>query len=60
MKRYALFAYNRYYPGGGWFDFVNTFDSIEEAVTFATSPRTRDYIQIIDLTNGEDVTPAGL
>lgn len=60
MRRYALFTYDWYYPGGGWSDFVNTFDSIEEGVTAATNPRERDCIQIIDLTNGEDVTPSGL
>ena len=28
---FALFAGDRYYPGGGWNDFVGTFDSIEAA-----------------------------
>ena len=32
MNRYALFAYESYYPAGGWQDFVRTFDTIERAL----------------------------
>lgn len=31
MKRYLLFAYDDYYPSGGWNDFKGSFDSVEEA-----------------------------
>ena len=29
---YLLFAYDRYYPGGGWGDFQGSFPSLEEAM----------------------------
>ena len=35
MKRYLVFAYPVYYPGGGWSDFIADFDSIEDAFTCA-------------------------
>jgi hypothetical protein len=31
MKQYLLFAGMTYYPSGGWKDYVESFDSIEEA-----------------------------
>lgn len=30
MKRYWLFMWNQYYPGGGLNDFMGDFDTIEE------------------------------
>ena len=35
MKRYLLFSGNDYYPTGGWGDFVDDFDTIEEAEAYA-------------------------
>jgi hypothetical protein len=32
MKRYMLFAYYRYYPAGGMNDFIDSYDTIEEAL----------------------------
>jgi hypothetical protein len=32
MKRYWLFTYGRYYPGGGMNDFAGQFDTVEEAL----------------------------
>lgn len=31
MKRFLLFIYDHYYPGGGWSDFVGDFDTESEA-----------------------------
>ncbi len=31
MKRYLLFKYRTFYPGGGWNDFEGMFDTLEEA-----------------------------
>lgn len=31
MKRYWLFEFDQYYPGGGMYDFKGDFDTIEEA-----------------------------
>lgn len=33
MKRYALFAWPEFYPGGGYHDFRGSFDTVEEAET---------------------------
>lgn len=30
-KRYALFSFPRYYPCGGWGDFVEAFESVDAA-----------------------------
>lgn len=66
MKRFALFAYDTYYPTGGWNDFVDWFESVEAAVEAVNqekppAPRWRsewpDNKMLIDLLNGEDVTP---
>jgi hypothetical protein len=56
MKRYALFCYDAYYPGGGWGDFVNSFDTVDEAMS-EPGNKDWDYAEVIDLTTGEDVTP---
>jgi hypothetical protein len=31
MKRFLVFAYDAYYPGGGWTDFQSDHDTLEEA-----------------------------
>ena len=31
MKKFLLFVGDAYYPEGGWNDFVDSFDSVEEA-----------------------------
>ena len=31
IKRYILFVYNNYYPGGGWNDYKDGFNEISEA-----------------------------
>lgn len=65
MKRYALFEFEQYYPGGGFNDFVDSFDSVEVAVNFYRSPRPRagmnydsyvtEHFQVVDLSSGEVV-----
>lgn len=37
MKRYLCFAGEDYYPSGGWDDYVDSFDTLEEAVSFLRS-----------------------
>lgn len=51
MKRYLLFCFDTYYPGGGWGDFCGSFDSIEEAMEHYS----KDQQQIIDIVTQEDV-----
>lgn len=51
MKRYLLFAGDIYYPGGGWDDFIGSFDTIEECQAFGKDPsRGLDWYQIVDTT----------
>ena len=54
MKRYAVFAFDTYYPGGGWSDFVTSHDSVAAATAAATASG-RDHWEIIDLQSGETV-----
>jgi hypothetical protein len=60
MKRFAAFEFETYYPGGGFNDFLDTFDTVEEATAAvdakhkaadAFSPRGH----IVDLTTGKIV-----
>lgn len=58
MKRFALFAYDIYYPNGGWFDFVTTFDTLEEAIVAgrAKAPDpNRQWFHVVDLSEGKMV-----
>jgi hypothetical protein len=53
MKRCLLFAGFDYYPSGGWNDFVESFDSFEQAVQVGKglSPSLRcvyDWYHVID------------
>jgi hypothetical protein len=34
MKRYLLFTFGNYYPFGGFEDYVDSFDTIEDAYNF--------------------------
>ena len=56
MKRYALFAHPPYEAVGGWFDFVDSFDSVRDAA-HAAQKMPENFRQIIDLHTGADVTP---
>jgi hypothetical protein len=54
MRRYALFVFDDYYPGGGWHDFVGTFDSVEAAKAHPDYGKY-DNSQIIDLLTEKEV-----
>jgi len=47
-KKYILFAYAAYYPGGGMDDLVGSFDSIEEAQDYKKKHHGRMYGEIVD------------
>lgn len=47
MKRYLVFAYECYYPNGGWNDFKGSYDTLEEAKVAAKLCK-REYNQIVD------------
>lgn len=51
MKQYLLFAFDDYYPGGGWTDFIGSYETLEEAMNAYKDVR-RDYFQVVDLKSG--------
>lgn len=54
MKRYLVFAFDYYYPGGGWNDFVSAHDTVEEAQK-AGKDKNLDCYQIVDIETGEQI-----
>lgn len=60
-KRYALFTYDKYYPGGGWSDFIGTFNTIKQAKKASLKNKYKgftshcDFYDIVDLQKGERV-----
>jgi hypothetical protein len=56
MKRYLVFAGDRYYPHGGWRDFKGSFDTREEARKKALEYGQKyDWQQIIDIHSNVDL-----
>ena len=53
-KRFLLFAFDTYYPCGGIFDMVDSFDTLEEARS-ASEKLRRDCSHIYDRVVGEEV-----
>jgi hypothetical protein len=54
MKRYWLFQFDQYYPQGGMNDFVESFDSLEEALVHYKKLKNHfkgDYYHIFDSQN---------
>jgi hypothetical protein len=59
LKRYLVFWYPQYYPGGGWNDFEDSFATLEKARSYVKTgykKRLGGDFQIIDGESGEDVT----
>jgi hypothetical protein len=49
--RYIVFAYNRYYPKGGWGDVKQLTKELSDAVRHgAELQELYDYVEIVDLT----------
>ncbi len=44
-----VFTYSEYYPNGGWCDFLDSFDSLEDAIKAAV---TDDHQHVVDLETG--------
>lgn len=67
MKRFLVFAYDSYYPGGGWGDFQKSFDTLEAAKAFAETlkrPKSRsaprceqqwDFADVVDLETEQEL-----
>lgn len=56
IKRYMVFAWPEFYPGGGWSDFVGSFSNKDDAVRCADSKLEvcNGGVEVIDLESGED------
>ena len=54
MKQYLLFTFEQYYPSGGWEDFKEDFDDLNEAKKQGISyiGRGGDYFHVVDLLRG--------
>ena len=49
MKRYLVFAFDQYYPCGGWSDFKGDFDYHGDALALANRlKRDNDYVSVVD------------
>jgi len=57
MKRYLVFSYAAYYPGGGWSDFQKSFDDRAEAMAFADTLilTSSAGVDVIDLETELDI-----
>jgi hypothetical protein len=52
MERYLLFAWDQYYPSGGFNDLVSDYES-EELARAAWDERRDDWGQIVDTLTGK-------
>jgi hypothetical protein len=56
MKRFLLFAGSSFYPDGGMSDFVDSFDSVKEAILHVNVEDdldSVDWIQVVDIAGDE-------
>jgi hypothetical protein len=58
MKKFLLFGGYTYYPNGGWGDFINSFDTLEEAKEVIIKPAEsfetkEDWYHVVDSNNGQ-------
>ncbi|MGA9780033.1 MAG: hypothetical protein WBS33_17365 [Verrucomicrobiia bacterium] len=57
LKRFLLFTYAAYYPGGGWGDFEDSYSTLEEARSaLAEAEYWPECWDIIDLETGENLS----
>ncbi len=54
MKRYLLFGFYSYYPGGGWEDFIVTSDDIEELKSRAKKGEEYEVDGVIKYSKSEN------
>ena len=60
MKRYLVFAYDQFYPSGGWNDFVGAFDTLEEAESKGRETLAdNEAYDIVDLEKLEMISGGG-
>lgn len=58
MKRFLVFSGDYYYPSGGWDDFVNAFETLDEALKGVKDARG-DWAHIIDTETMQEVACRG-
>jgi hypothetical protein len=61
LGRYLVFIWGNYYPSGGWNDFSDSFDDLDEAVACMEGKVSADPFyngQVIDSTTGREVASA--
>lgn len=63
MKRYLLFAFDDYYPSGGWNDFKGSFNDKKQAINEGikiTTPRNYPmrfyFYQVVDTKTGKIIS----
>ena len=49
---FHVFDIASYYPGGGFNDWVGSFDTFQEALTFLLEHAVEDSAEIVDIPNG--------
>ena len=54
MKKYIVFQFDTYYPGGGLSDIKGSFDTLEEAITFIKKDY-QDYSYVVDRDTWEKI-----
>jgi hypothetical protein len=54
MKPFILFAYDTYYPSGGWTEVAGLFENLDSAI-FAAETMTEGWKEIVDLRIGSIV-----
>ena len=52
MKRFLIFAGLEYYPMGGWGDFYDSAETVEDALEKLAHAQCNDWWQIVDSTTG--------
>lgn len=55
VKRYLVFAGDRYYPKGGWHDFYQSEETYEKALSLV-KPRAMEKYEWIQIVDGETGT----
>lgn len=53
MYRYLVFAYQQYYPSGGWSDLVGGRNFLDEAEKLFLETKGYDYVELVDLKSME-------
>ncbi len=58
LKRFLMFAFDTYYPGGGWEDFKGSFSDLEEAEAWLEDEHKQNGM-IVDSETGKSVVTFG-